>query len=97
MFNDKKIVMNVEKKKQKFLNKFNNASCGQEVKVVTFKRHHFNEELSTSVGFGYQDMKDDAKELYKWLLVNDYSVITEPDFSKGIEDFRMIVSVKKTV
>lgn len=89
--------MNVEKKKQKFLNRFNNASCGQEVKVVTFKRHHFNAQLSTSIGFGYQDMKDDAKELYKWLLANDYKVITIPDYSKGIEDFRMIVSVKKTV
>jgi hypothetical protein len=89
--------MNVEKKKQKFLNRFNNASCGQEVKVVTFKRHHFNAQLSTSIGFGYQDMKDDAKELYKWLLANDYKVITIPDYSKGTENFRMIVSVKKTV
>jgi hypothetical protein len=89
--------MNVEKKKQKFLNKFNAASCGQEVKVATFKRHHFNAQLSTSVGFGYQDMKDDAKELYKWLIANDYTVITVPDFSRGTEDFRMVVSVKKTV
>jgi len=89
--------MNVEKKKQKFLNKLEMASCGQEVKVVTFKRHHFNAQLSTSVGFGYQDMKDDAKELYNWLITNNYRVITIPDFSRGFEDFRMIVSVKKTV
>ena len=89
--------MNVEKKKQKFLNKFNTASCGQEVKVATFKRHHFNAQLSSSLGFGYQDMKDDAKELYKWLIANDYSVIIIPDYSKGFEDFRMIVSVKKTI
>lgn len=87
--------MNVEKKKQKFLSKFEMASCGQEVKVATFKRHHFNNELSTSLGFGYQDMKDDARELYNWLITNDYRVITIPDFSKGLEDFRMVISVKK--
>ena len=87
--------MNVEKKKQKFLSKFEMASCGQEVKVSALKRHHFNNELSTSLGFGYQDMKDDAKELYKWLLVNDYNITTVPDFSKGFEDFRIVVSVKK--
>ena len=87
--------MNVEKKKQKFLNRLEMASCGQEVKVATFKRHHFNNELSTSLGFGYQDMKDDARELYNWLIINDYRVITKPDFSKGFEDFRMVISVKK--
>ena len=87
--------MNVEKKKQKFLNKLEMATCGQEVKVATLKRHHFNNELSTSLGFGYQDMKDDARELYNWLITNDYRVITIPDFSKGFEDFRMVISVKK--
>ena len=87
--------MNVEKKKQKFLNRLEMASCGQEVKVAPFKRHHFNNELSTSLGFGYQDMKDDARELYNWLITNDYRVITIPDFSKGFEDFRMVISVKK--
>lgn len=87
--------MNVEKKKEKFLNKFEMASCGQEVKVVTFKRKHFKAELSTSLGFGYQDMKDDAKELYNWLIANNFNIITTPDFSKGFEDFRMIVTVKK--
>jgi hypothetical protein len=40
-------------------------------------------------------MKDDARELYNWLITNNYRVITMPDFSKGFEDFRMIVSVKK--
>lgn len=87
--------MNVEKKKQKFLNKFETASCGQEVKVVTFKRKHFKPELSTSLGFGYQDMKDEARELYNWLITNNFNIITTPDFSKGLEDFRMIVTVKK--
>ena len=87
--------MNVEKKKQKFLKRLEMASCGQEVKVATFKRHHFNNELSTSLGFGYQDMKDDARELYNLLITNDYRVITIPDFSKGFEDFRMVISVKK--
>lgn len=87
--------MNVEKKKQKFLNRLEMASCGQEVKVATFKRHHFNNELSTGLGFGYQDMKDDARELYNWLITNDYRVITIPDLSKGLEDFRMVISVKK--
>ena len=89
--------MNVEKKKQKFLSKFNTVCYGQEVKVVTFKRHHFNNELSSSVGVGYQDMKDDARELYNWLITNNYRVITMPDFSKGFDDFRIIVSVKKTI
>ena len=87
--------MNLEKKKQKFLNRFETASFGETVKVIRLKRHHFNDQLSTSLGFGYQDMKDGTKELYKWLLVNNYDIITVPDYGKGIEDFRLLISVKK--
>ena len=75
--------MNVQKKKDKFLKRMEKAGCGDTVKVINFKRKHFKEDLSTSVGFGWQDLKEDPKEFYKWLITEDYDVHMEPTTFDG--------------
>ena len=71
--------MNVQKKKDKFLKRLGEAQIDETVKVITFKRKHFNDELSTSAGFGFQDLKDEPKEFYKWLLSEDYNIEMRPN------------------
>lgn len=70
--------MNVQKKKNKFLKRLEKAKNGDTVKVINFKRKHFKEDLSTSVGFGWQDLKEDPKAFYKWLITEDYDVHMVP-------------------
>lgn len=86
--------MNIEKKKKKFQKRYDKASQGDTVKVVTFKRKHFNDELAQTNGFGFQDLKDDAKELYKWMICEDMNIVISPN-SLGNTDFSVTVTVKK--
>jgi hypothetical protein len=85
--------MNIQKKKDKFLNRLEKAENGDTVKVINFKRKHFKEDLSTSVGFGWQDLKEDPKEFYKWLITEDHDVHMEPNFG---EDGEFGVSITLT-
>ena len=85
--------MNLQKKKDKFLKRLEEAENGETVKVIVFKRKHFKDEMSTNKGFGFQDMKDDSKEFYKWLLINDYDVQMVP--SGNADDFSLSVTLVK--
>jgi len=87
--------MNVQNKKEKFLKRLGESKSGETVKVINFKRKHFNENLTTSVGFGVQDLKDEPKEFYKWLITEDYDVKMEPtkNMKKG---FGVLVTLIKT-
>ena len=86
--------MNIEKKKRKFQKRYEKASMGDTVKVVTFKRKHFNDELGQANGFGFQDLKDDAKELYKWMICKDMNIHIAPE-SMGTTDFSVLITVRK--
>jgi hypothetical protein len=80
--------MNVQKKKDKFKKRFDKAESGDTVKVINFKRKHFKEDLSTSKGFGWQDLKEEPKEFYKWLITEGYDIHMEPttiDDDFGVE------------
>jgi len=87
--------MNIIKKKEKFLARYDKASVGEQVKVVTFKRKHFNDELSTNMGFGYQDMKEDTKEFFNWLIAEGYDPHLTPDYTNGYSDFKIRVLTTK--
>ena len=87
--------MNVEKKKNKFLKRFNKAVKGETVKVIEFKRKHFKEELSTRNGFGVQDMLDGPREFYTWLLTEGYDIEMKPNIN-GLSDFSVMVTLLKT-
>ena len=86
--------MNIEKKKKKFQKRYDKASIGDTVKVVKFKRKHFNDELAQTNGFGFQDLKDEAKELYRWMMCENMDIVISPD-SLGTTDFSVTVTVKK--
>ncbi len=71
--------MNIEKKKSKFIKKVNSAIKNDKVTAITFKRKHFNDNLSYGdFGVGIQDLKPDAKEFYKWLIIEDWDINFEP-------------------
>ena len=71
--------MNIEKKKSKFIKKVNSAIKNDKVTAITFKRKHFNDELSYGdIGIGFQDLKPEAKEFYKWLITEDWDITVEP-------------------
>jgi cystathionine beta-lyase family protein involved in aluminum resistance len=84
--------MNVQKKIEKFQKRYDNAESGQTVKVIEFKRKHFKDTLSTSVGFGYQDMKEDAKDFFKWMINEDIEFDMIPSTE---EDFSVLVNTVK--
>jgi endonuclease YncB( thermonuclease family) len=85
--------MNVEKKIEKFEKRMGKAQMCETVKVIQFKRKHFKDTLSTSVGFGYQDLKEDAKEFFKYLITNDVDISMTPN-SNG-DDFGVLVTTVK--
>ncbi len=84
--------MDVQKKIEKFNKRYDKAKSGDTVKVIEFKRKHFKSTLSTNVGFGYQDLKEDSKEFMKFLLTNDIDVSMSPNFG---EDFSVTVTTVK--
>ena len=75
--------MNVQKKKEKFLKRLEKAENGETVKVINLKKKHFKDDLSTSVGFGWQDLKEEPKEFYKWLITEDHNIQTVPTNEDG--------------
>ena len=85
--------MDVQKKKDKFIKRLNKAENGDTVKVINLKRKHFKEDLSTSVGFGWQDLKEDPKEFYKWLITEDYDVHMVP--TSFDDKFGVAITLKK--
>jgi regulatory protein YycI of two-component signal transduction system YycFG len=86
--------MNTAKKKEKFQKRFDKASKGDTVKVIEFKRKHFKEELSTNVGFGYQDLKEDSREFFNWMISEKMDFKMEPtDMSR--ENLTVLVTVTK--
>ena len=86
--------MDVQKKIEKFNKRMDKAQSGETVKVIQFKRKHFKDTLSTSVGFGYQDLKEDGKAFMKFLLTNDIDVSMSPT-GMGEEDFGVLVTTIK--
>lgn len=89
--------MNVEKKIAKYKKRFEKACPGDTVKVIKFKRKHFKDDLSTDIGFGYQDLKDSAREFYKWMVVEDLDIKVEPIFDEeeAEGDFGVLVTTVK--
>jgi hypothetical protein len=87
--------MNIQKKKDKFIKRLNKADNGDTVKVINFKRKHFKEDLSTSVGFGWQDLKEDPKAFYKWLLIENYDIHMTP--TSFDNDFGVAITLTKYV
>jgi len=85
--------MDVQKKKDKFIKRLNKAENGDTVKVINFKRKHFKDDLSTSVGFGWQDLKEDPKEFYKWLITEDHDVHMVP--TSFDDEFGVAITLKK--
>ena len=86
--------MDVQKKINKFKKRYEKADSGETVKVIEFKRKHFNSNLSTSVGFGYQDLKEDSKELIKYIMTEGIDVNMTPN-GRGQEDFSVLITTVK--
>jgi uncharacterized protein with gpF-like domain len=86
--------MNTEKKKIKYQKRYDKAEKGDTVKVIEFKRKHFKTELSTNVGFGYQDLKEDSREFFNWMISENMEFNMVPtDMSK--ENLTVLVTVTK--
>lgn len=88
--------MNVEKKIQKFKNRFELAKPGETVKVVKLKRKHFKPELSNSVGFGFEDLNPDSRQLFKWLINEEFEFKTTP-IGNSPDDFGVLITTTKPV
>jgi len=86
--------MDIQKKKNKFQKRYDNAEKGATVKVIEFKRKHFKEELSTTVGFGYQDLKEDSREFFNWMIVEKMDFNIQPT-DQSQENFTVLVTVTK--
>lgn len=79
--------MNVDKIIEKAENKLKKKKKG--VKVFTFTREHFNEEMSNNRGFGFQDLKKKPKKLIKEMFKKDMEPIFE-----HVGDFEIIVRTR---
>ena len=87
--------MNVQKKKDKFLKRLEEANAGDTVKVIKLKRKHFKDTLTSELGFGHQDLKEDSKEFFKWLVTEDYNFTTTPITDKK-GDFGVLIEMVKS-
>lgn len=87
--------MNVEKKKTKFMKRLSKSNVGDVVTVIKFKRKHFNETLSNPMGFGFQDMKDEPKEFYRWIMTLGYDIHTNPINISNPKDFGVEITLIK--
>lgn len=85
--------MDVQKKIDKFYKKLGKAEMCEEVKVISLKRKHFKKELSTSSGFGFQDLKEDPKELVTTLISDGHNL---QFFPKSVGNLEVDVVVQKT-
>jgi hypothetical protein len=65
------------------------------VHVTTFSREDFNEELSTSMGFGYQDLKEKPKKLFNKLICEGYDVEIIPNMDE--DGFSTDIYVEKGI
>lgn len=86
--------MNVDKKINKFNKRYKKAKVGDTVKVIELKRKHFKKVLSTPHGFGFQDLKDDAKDFYRLLICNDVDITISPN-GLGTKDFGVLITTVK--
>lgn len=86
--------MNIEKKKIKYQKRYDKAEKGETVKVIEFKRKHFKEQLSTTVGFGYQDLKEDSKEFFNWMIAEKMDFNIQPT-DQSQENLTVLVTVTK--
>ena len=86
--------MDITKKKQKFLKRFEDAKTGETVTAIEFKRKHFKSKLSTSFGFGVQDLKCKSKAFYSWLISEGYDISTVPT-TMDMSNFGVLVTVVK--
>ncbi len=73
--------MNVDKKLSKFNKKFEKATedCAKEVKVMTLKRKHFKDNLATTRGFGFQDLKEEPKKVISTLMCEGFDLAFTPN------------------
>jgi hypothetical protein len=68
----------LEKTEQKVQDKKEELKSSSKVKVKRFKRKHFKSELSTTQGFGFQDMKKKPRKLVQELMIRSYDIHIEP-------------------
>jgi len=70
-------------KKEKILEKIKNVKKGE--LVITLKPKHFKKELSTEIGFGYQDLKKKPKKMIKMLIKEGFDVKFIPTGIKQVQ------------
>jgi hypothetical protein len=81
--------MNFTKAKNKI-----DKSDEKRVLVTKFKRRHFKKNLSTSMGFGFQDMRKTPKNLLKNLTCQGYEIELIP-LSIGMDNVEVELYVNK--
>jgi len=86
--------LKVSKLLKKLNKKYKKAKTGETIEVCKLERHNFNKELSTDIGFGYQDLKEDVKDLFVELtsLGHDFEVLTTNIDKENLE---VVLNVKK--
>lgn len=94
--------MNVEKKLTKFKKRYEkslNDKCDcacnmpkKPIKVMNLKREDFKKELSTTMGFGFQDLRKNAKEVITTLTGEGYDLSFTPS-NIGGDDMKVKVTV----
>lgn len=93
--------MNVEKRIESFKEKFNKSLSNRNesgeiepVKVIKLTKKHFKKELSTNIGFGFQDLKKKPKQLISKLVCDGYNLNFTPVSGEGMS---VLVTVKPIV
>ena len=61
---------------------------------VRLGREDFKDELSTSYGYGFQDLKKKNKIVITELIKMDFNIKFEPDF-ENFDEFGVLLTIKK--
>ena len=94
---EKKKKFDADKKLEKFQKKYKKATkkCNEDVEVITLERDkHFKKELSTTQGFGFQDLKKGPRLFIAALMSEGYDLVFTP-LSGSKDDFSVKVTAKK--
>jgi hypothetical protein len=62
--------------------------------VLTLERTDFKKDLSTSCGFGYQDLKKIYRLVAQRVIADGYKFNMKPLLDGGMEDFKLEITIK---
>ncbi|NPV12921.1 MAG: hypothetical protein HPY57_14210 [Ignavibacteria bacterium] len=81
---------------KKIFEQIKNKLATEDKVKIKLDRNDFKKELSTNIGFGFQDLKKKYKLLVTDLVAN-YNVKFKLDEMKSFDEFSVIITVSKKV